>query len=319
MFKNIKSILVNLHLFDGEGEMVQAGSENNDAANASQQTQGETVVYGKEIESETQSQTQQQGEKTEKTTTDTPDTQEFNIDFSKIPQEKRPEVFKQFKEAFKEEYTQEFNNHFDRRFKEHKEQEAKLGQYEPIIQALMKYHNVNDIAGLQQVIDTDVMADLAEQEGFSDVNKYKEYLAAKRESENAKAQLNQVNAEKANQDRINRWVNEGVELKKTYPDFDLSKEILKPEFAERLQRGMSVTDAYTLTHINDIIANASKAAAKKAEENTVTSIKSKSARIPENGTKPTPGVIRKTDPSKLTDKDLAEIARRVERGEKISF
>lgn len=319
MFKNIKSILVNLHLFDGEGEMVQAGSENNDAANASQQTQGETVVYGKEIESETQSQTQQQGEKTEKTTTDTPDTQEPEFDFSKISQEKRPEVFKQFKEAFKEEYTQEFNNHFDRRFKEHKEQEAKLGQYEPIIQALMKYHNVNDIAGLQQVIDTDVMADLAEQEGFSDVNKYKEYLAAKNESQKAKQKIEQINAEKANQDQINKWVNEGVEIKKTYPDFDLSKEILKPEFAERLQRGMSVTDAYTLTHLNDIVSNAAKTAAKKAEENTVTSIKSKNARIPENGTKQSPGVVRKTDPSKLTDKDLAEIARRVERGEKISF
>jgi hypothetical protein len=247
-----------------------------------------------------------------------PDTQ-GTIDFSNIPAEKRADYFKQFKEAFKDEYTSEFNSHFDRRFKAHKETEGKLQTYEPIIENLMKFHGVKDIAGLQKVIDEDVLTELAEQEGFSSVEKYKEFVDAKKKGELFEAKSKEDELEKANQDRIDKWVEEGNELKKTYADFDLSKEILNPEFAERLQRGMSITDAYTLTHLNDIVTSAAKNAAKKAEENTVTAIKNKGQRIPENGTKPTPGIIRKTDPSKLTDKDLAEIAKRVARGEKITF
>jgi hypothetical protein len=307
---NIKNILVNLRLFDGEGEGGQAGTESTTAATGSQQ-QGEAVVYGKEVE--TQPSNEQQ------TTENAPVTQETNYDFSKIPQEKRSEVFKQFKEAFKDEYTNEFNSHFDRRFKGHKETEGKVAQYEPIIDSLMKYHNVKTLDELNKVIETDVLTDLAEQEGFPSVEKYKEYIDAKRKGELLETKTKEEQAQKDHQDRINTWVDEGMELKKTYQDFDLSKEILNPDFAARLERGMSVTDAYTLTHLNDIVTNASKAAAQKAEENTVTAIKSKSQRIPENGTKQTPGIVRKTDPSKLSDKDLAEIARRVSRGEKITF
>jgi hypothetical protein len=305
-----KSILVNLRLFDGEGEGGQAGTGETGAANSSQPAVGETVVYGKEAD----------GTSTQQTTETTPNTQgEMDFDFSKIPQEKRADYFKQFKENFKDEYTNEFNSHFDRRFKAHKEVETKATQYEPIIENLMKYHKVKSVDELQKVIETDVLAELAEEEGFPSVEKYKAYLEAKKKGERAEKLTQEEELQRAQNDRINTWVNEGLELKKTYPDFDLSKEILNPEFASRIERGLSVADAYRLTHMDDIVANAATNAAKKAEENTVTAIKSKAQRIPENGTQQTPGVIRKTDPSKLSDKDLAEIAKRVARGERISF
>jgi hypothetical protein len=318
---NINSILVNLRLFDDGGAGAgQAGTGNtSNAAASGSQSLGETVVYGKEAAPQTVNNDGNGAGNQQTTNTDTPPTQGELIDFSNIPQEKRSDYFKRFKEAFKNEYTQEFDSHFDRRFKGHKEQETKLNSYEPIVQALMKYHNVKDIAGLQNVIDTDIMADLAEQEGFPSVEKYKEFLAAKNESTQAKAKLAEVNSQQANQDRINDWVKQGNELKKSYEGFDLSKEILIPEFAARLEQGMSVQDAYTLTHINDIVTNAAKTAAEKAKENVVSSIQTKGARIPENGTKQSPGIVRKTDPSKLTPSDLAEIRKRVARGEKITF
>jgi predicted DsbA family dithiol-disulfide isomerase len=309
-FKKIMKLLVNLKLFDGEGEGQAAGTASIDPGNSSPGIgTGEQVVYGKGTDDTTASDDSSTAQEPDEGTKDT------SFDFSKITPEQRTEVYKQFKENFKDEFSKDFQSHFDRRFKNHKEVETKISQYEPVIENLMKYHGVANFQELQELIDTSVLTELADKEGFSDVSKYKEYLegqkAIKRDNDAKQAQLQQQQQDA----KINEWVEQGRELQKTYPNFDLAEEAKNQAFIDKLERGYTVEEAYFLLHKNEILSTT----AKKAEENLTTSIQSKAKRIPENGTKQAPGVVRKADPSKLSNKDLEEIAARAARGEKIRF
>jgi hypothetical protein len=308
---SIKKLLVNLRLFDGEGDG-QAGTDNDGAANGSQQGDDSIVEYG--VSDDSYNSNGAEDDSTEGSGTGDQD----NIyDFSKIAPEKREEVYKNFKEAFKDDFSKDFQEHFNRRFKNHKEIETKVTQYEPLIEALLQFHGVQDINELSEIINSDVMSELAEREGFSDVNKYKEYLDGKKAKETLTKQQQEQLLQQDTESTVNNWVEQGLNLKKQpgFENFDLGQEILNPLFAARLEKGDTVEEAYYLVHRDEILKNA----AKRAELNTVTNLQSKGKRIQENGMRQTPGVIRKSDPSKLTDADIDEINRRVARGEKIKF
>jgi hypothetical protein len=316
---------VNLRLFDGEatgGEGTMTGSEG--AAN-SQQPGGESesvVVYGKgdtEIDAEANSNNDNNN-----SSNASEESSMLSLDLSKLTTpETRAEAWKKVKESFKDEFTNDFQSHFDRRFKEHKTLESKATQYEPIVEALMKYHKADSIEALQKIVEDDILSDLAEQEGFANVQQYKDHL----DGEKAKKTLADIKAENAKSEnmkaQIDTWTKQGLELRdklsKNGIDFDLPTELKNKDFVDKLRIGLNVEEAYNLIHMNEILGKASERAAKTSEENVVKNLQAKKARITENGTKPTPGVIRKADPSKFTDKDLEEIAERVAKGEIIRF
>ena len=86
-----------------------------------------------------------------------------------------------------------------------------------------------------------------------------------------------------------------------------------------LKRGVGVEHAYKIIHFDELNQNAARVAAQTADAQAQARIKSKASRPSENGTSSKSAVIVKNDVSTLTRKERAEIARRVARGEKISF
>ena len=107
--------------------------------------------------------------------------------------------------------------------------------------------------------------------------------------------------------------------KQVYPSFDLRAEMQNPKFVDLLRSNIDVRTAYEVIHKDDIIAGAMQFTAKKVEQNITNKIIANGARPSENGNSSQGASVTKSDVSALTKADRAEIARRVARGEKISF
>ena len=108
-------------------------------------------------------------------------------------------------------------------------------------------------------------------------------------------------------------------MKTLYPGFDLRAEIANREFQGLLRSGIPVQKAYELIHMDEIKEAAARSAAQATSAQMTAKIKSKAARPSENGTSSQSAVIVKNDVGNLSRADRAEIARRVQRGEKITF
>ena len=108
-------------------------------------------------------------------------------------------------------------------------------------------------------------------------------------------------------------------LKDIYPDFDLQKESESEEFLNLLRGGVNLKNAYLALHHDDILSSALKKAADDATKKAIDKMKLKSERPQENGTVGKMGALFSQDVSRLTKSQREEIAKRVARGEIISF
>ncbi len=116
-----------------------------------------------------------------------------------------------------------------------------------------------------------------------------------------------------------RWTVEGQELKKIFPTFDFKTELKNPAFASLLKSGMPLRKAYTAVHSDELIRNAVSGTAKKVAEQTLKSIRAQGNRVAENGLHNGAGIVRKTDVSSLTGKEIRSILKQVENGSRIRF
>jgi len=110
-----------------------------------------------------------------------------------------------------------------------------------------------------------------------------------------------------------------AQVKQVYPNFDLKTELKDRNFFSLLNVGIPMQMAYEMRHMKELQDAAVRAAVQTTEQQMATKMKSKNARPSENGTASKSAVVVKSDVSKLTREDRAEIARRVARGESISF
>lgn len=271
-----KLLLVNLKMFDEE-----------------EPAEPEVVVYGKDEEEQQVSQEEPQLLST------------FDFDFKQLSDEGKKVALASFKENFKDDLQQEFQSNFDRRFKDNKEVAAKVSQYEPIVSDLMKFYKVADIAELQAKIDEDILKDLAEEQGFNDVSKYKEYRDAIESGKRGKEIESNITQEQQRKATVDGWIAESDAIKKIYPSFELNTALDNEKFQEKLRNGYSFADAFQVTLEKSF--------------QTKTNKPDKVVRPNEQGAKSQGGVVRKTDPSKFTDADMDDIRARVARGETIKL
>ena len=116
-----------------------------------------------------------------------------------------------------------------------------------------------------------------------------------------------------------QWIKDGEFLKENYPDFDLEAEAENPAFLKLLKGGADLRGAYLAMHHDEIIKTLVEKAAREAKEEALQSLMARDMRPSENGMSAKSAALFKTDVSKLTPKQRAEIAKRVSLGETISF
>ena len=120
--------------------------------------------------------------------------------------------------------------------------------------------------------------------------------------------------------RAESWLREAGALREQYPDFELRRELEDPAFVTALQAGVPMDLIYRGKHCDRLLSEAVSDAVKAAEENLVQSIRAKGGRPTENGVGANNSpILTKSDPSQLTLREFEQIAKRVSRGERITF
>lgn len=213
-----------------------------------------------------------------------------------------------------------FQQVFDRRFKEVKGIEEQLSAQQPILDKLMQRYGVNDVKALDKALteDTEYWEAVAEEKGMT-VEQYHAMQKLERENAELRAIRQKQLGQAQFQQQIDTWYKEAEQVKQIYPSFDFKKETQNPEFLKLLKNGNSVEHAYKVLHFDELTNNAAMYAARTADAQAQARMKSKASRPSENGTSSQSAAIVRNDVSSLTRAERAEIARRVQRGDKITF
>jgi hypothetical protein len=237
--------------------------------------------------------------------------------------EAKREAFRNLIEGeYKDQYTETFQKAFNSRFKEVKGMETSLAAQKPIIDLLAQRYNITDgdMAKLQTAIEEDnsYWEAVAEEAGLT-VEQFKAMQKLKRESAELQEIRQRQLGEQQAQAQLAKWMQEAEGVKQFYPQFDLRTELANRDFQGLLKSGIPVQKAYELVHMEEIKAAAARSAAQTTSQQMQAKIKSKAARPSENGTSSQSAVIVKNDVSNLSRADRAEIARRAQRGDRITF
>ena len=296
----------------GDGGTGTAQGQGVTAEAASQQTKGvkgnplANVKYGIQEEAAPAAEVQ-------KTTEEVPE--DLNAEFESL-----------IKGKFKDQYSTRVQDTIRDRLKGKDTQITELTDKQtamaPILELLGKKYGVDstDIKALSNAIQDDdsYFEEEALQKGIS-VQQLKEIRKMEREN----AELRKQMQEKQTQENANKimagWMEQAETVKQVYPSFDLKAEMQNPQFIKLLRSNVDVRTAYEVMHKDDIIQSAMQFTANTVKSKIAQGIAAQGERPAENGMSSGSTAVVKSDVSKLNKKDLAEIQRRVARGERISF
>lgn len=315
----LELITTNLHLFDGgasggaapggEGS-ASAGSEV--AANGRQsRSKGEfaNVVYGKPEEGTASGESIDNGNGGEAD------------HIEKTLEDRTKEYEKLIKGEFKDIHQSNIDRIVKNRLKDYNDVKKLADDQGAIIERLnSKYHTDGNLESLLQAIDNDdaMWQDEAYEAGLS-VEQYKELKKLERENSKLLNAEKERQAQAKAQAQVEAWTQEAEALKSKIPAFDLANELQNPEFGRLVQSGIPMETAFKVTHFDELANGLASAVQAQTEKKITDNVRAKGNRPVENGTTTTSAFTYKTDVSKLTRADRAEIARRAAQGDKISF
>lgn len=242
------------------------------------------------------------------------------------PTEAKPDRNAQFEQLIKGEYKDLYDarmqDTIQRRFKSTNETVAKYNALTPTLELLGKKYGVDasDIDALNKAIQNDdsYFEEEALEKNIS-VPQLREIKKMERENTELRQKMQAQQTREAARMQMEGWISQAEETRKVYPSFDLKAEMQNPEFQNLLRSNVNMRTAYEVLHKDDIISGAMQFTAKKTQENLAKSIAASGSRPVENGMRSQSSATVKSDVSQLTKADRQEIARRVARGERISF
>ena len=236
--------------------------------------------------------------------------------------QQRPSFKDLIKGEYKDLYDAKMQDTIQKRLKGTKETVDKFNALTPTLELLAKKYGVDagDIEALGKAIQED--DSYYEQEAMEKgvtVQQLKEIKKMERENADLKAQMEEAQRQENGKKLYAAWMQQADDTKKVYPAFDLKAELNNSKFVDLLRSNIDVRTAYEVVHKDEIIPAAMQFTAQTVESKLAKKIASNGARPSENGMSSQSAAVVKSDVSKLTKYDIDEVARRVARGEKISF
>ncbi len=239
-----------------------------------------------------------------------------------LADQKNAEFEKLIKGEYRDQFEQRIKDNLKRRFKESSSLKQRISQSDEIINMLkIKYGiNENGLEGLADAIKNDngFLKEEAQRQGI-EPDILQKLRTLEFENESMKRQIEEGLEERKLRETVDSWITDAKDLSESYPDFDLELEAQNPRFYNLLKSGLDLKSAYYATHHEDIVKKMMQKASEEASVKITDSIRARGTRPNENGLSGRSTAIIKTDVSKLTPKERAEIAKRVMRGEEISF
>ena len=237
-----------------------------------------------------------------------------------------PDLDAEFEELIKGKYKSQYDKRtqdtIQKRLKGSKETVDKYNALTPTLELLAKKYgvDVNDAEALNKAIeDDDTYYEQEALEKGVTVEQLKEIRKMEKENAELKRQMQEQDAKEKGAKLYAQWMDQAEKAKQVYPSFDLNAEMANPKFRDLLRANIDVRTAYEVIHKDDIIPAAMQFTAKTVEQKLTNKIIAGGARPAENGISTQSAAQVKSDVSQLSKADLAEVARRVARGEKISF
>lgn len=298
----MKKLLIsqfNIGLFDGTDGAAAAGAES-----------GGEVVYGKQPENP----------KVEEPVAEVhePTPEELRAKYDEFMSDENNKRF----------YQEDTQKVINRRFRETKADKELIGRQNEVLSRLYDRYKVDDLDKLEAAIDNDtaIWEKAADEAGMT-VEQYKSWNnlqrerdRAEREREAAEGYIRNLELQRQREEQYSVWLEEANRLKQEYPEFDLRQELQNRDFAGLIgqknpQYSISMKQAYELIHPEAV----EKRIAERTAQQVTDNIKARGMRPTEGAVGGQGGITVKSDVTKLTKKDRAEIAKRAARGEKITF
>ena len=197
---------------------------------------------------------------------------------------------------FKEQFAKKTQAIIDKRFKQTKELEEYKDRVSPLVERLMEKYGISPG-------DEDKLAGVLENEHDG-----------KSTTHTGLSRMDNLRG------RIGSWIKQGEEMKESFPDFDLRKEIRENKlFSQLLIGGAPLRAAYEIVHKDEILSGAMAYTADRVREQVVKGIEAKGRRPIENGVSSESAVVTSVDVNSLTSQDILKILKQVENGANISF
>ena len=240
-----------------------------------------------------------------------------------VPTEDRSAKFEELiKGEYKDLYDARVQDTVQKRLKGTKEQVARLESLSPVLELLGRKYGV-DVADAEALVkaveeDDSYFEEEALEKGIT-VEQLKQIRKLERDNAELKKQMDEQKTQEQAAQIYRGWLQQAEEAKKYFPNFDLDTEMQNPKFVDLLRAHIDVKTAFQVLHQDEIIPQMMQHTAKTVEQKIVNNIRANGARPNENGTSSQAAAITKSDVSQLSKADRAEIARRVARGEKITF
>ena len=295
-----KKLLYDFHLFDGEG------GEGAEASSAESQQDIKRVEYGR---SEGEGSAPSQVGSDDQQQAVTPEA-EFAALVGKGGR-------------FHDIYGQMVSNAIQDRFKNQKNLQGQVDKISNDLSPLFMNYGLKagDFEGLREAIaHDDVFFQAQAERAGLDVEQYKENLRLKAEAERGRQITEAYEQQQRQNAMFAQWESEAAELQQAFPAFDLGLELQhNEEFARLISNGVPVRNAFLTTHAEEIFAGSNAYASKQATQNVVNAIQQRASRPAEGAMHSGAALVRKSDPSSLSNDDIDEINRRVAEGEVISF
>ncbi len=231
------------------------------------------------------------------------------------------------KGEYKDLYDAKVQDTVKRRLKSTQETVDRYTQLAPVLELLGRKYGISpdekgnfDPTALQKAVDEDdsYFEEEALRTGIP-VERLREMHKTSRENAEMRRLLQEQQSRNQATQLYARWTEQAGQLREVYPDFDLRGELQNPKFGELLNAGIDVRTAYEVLHKDEIIPAAMQFTAQQVEKKLANKIAANGVRPAENGAGGHAAAVVKPDVTQLTREDRREIARRVARGEKISF
>lgn len=223
---------------------------------------------------------------------------------------------------FEQIYGQHVAQAINQRFKNAEDWKSKVGAYDDALSPLFAKYGLKagDVEGLSKAIarDDDIFSAAAESEGLT-VDKYRENLRLQAEAERGRSMLEEIERQQKQREQFAIWDQQAAELNQVFPQFNIQYELQNPDFVAALDRGYSVRDAFMSVHMDEILNGSMNMTAQQTKQSMVENMQRKAARPAENGMRQSAAVVRKSDPSKLTDADMDKIFEDAGNGKVIRF
>lgn len=198
--------------------------------------------------------------------------------------------------------------------------EKAMKAQQPVLDLLMARYGTQDLGQLQEAINKDASwwQAYADSRGISE-RQAREQIALQAEVDAMKRRAAAEEGERRAQDQMELWGRQAREVMAVYPEFDLQLAAQSEEFMSMLKSGVNMKTAYEVANMETIKRAVAERATKDAEARLTANIQANNARPVEGAASGQPGATVKTDPSKMTDKEINDIMARVLKGEIISF